>query len=370
MTTIAVQMTFYYLSLFREMETSGIKYIGSKYSLLDHILNLVKKHVKVPPGRTPTMIDAFTGTTRVAQAFRQAGWATQTSDLSWASECYAQTFLQLNSNAHLSLHIDRLSKLKPKKGWLTTNYCDVISTEGTAVRVWQPHNGQRADAIRDDIEKQSSKLTQQEKATLITALIFALDKVDNTVGIQQAYLKTWCTRSYNELNLVLPQVATLANPPPSKHYVGNCLEINYDQADLAYLDPPYSSHTYFSYYHIWDSIARWDKPQVGLSTNRRIDRVSKADEYDPSMASPWNSKIKAAKAFETLINRLPVRYVLISYNNESLVPIDDLIALSKRFGKVVVEEIEYKRNIMSQIGNGEAGDTRNKEYLILIDRQT
>jgi adenine-specific DNA-methyltransferase len=315
------------------------------------------------------MIDAFTGTTRVAQAFRQAGWATQTSDLSWASECYAHTFLQMNSNAHLQPLIDRLSKLKPKTGWLTENYCDAVSEKGTAVRVWQPHNGQRADAIRDEIEKLTPKLSPQEKSTLITSLIFALDKVDNTVGIQQAYLKNWCTRSYNDLTLSLPNVATMTSPPPSKHYVGNCLEINYEQADLAYLDPPYSSHTYFSYYHIWDSIARWDKPEVGLGTNRRKDRITKADEYDGSMASPWNSKGKVAKAFETLIERLPVRYVLISYNNESLIPIEELINLSKKYGKVVAEEIDYKRNIMSQIGNGEAGETHNKEYLILIDRQ-
>jgi adenine-specific DNA-methyltransferase len=150
--------------------------------------------------------------------------------------------------------------------------------------------------------------------------------------------------------------------------LGNTLEINYEPADLAYLDPPYSSHSYFSYYHIWDSIARWDKPEVGLGTNRRIDRVTKSDEYDGSMASAWNSKTHALKAFDKLIRRLPTRYVLISYNNESLVPIEDLVALSRTFGKIYVQQIDYKRNIMAQIGNGVVGPTRNTEYLILIDR--
>lgn len=353
------------------METSGVKYIGSKLNLLDSIEMVVNKYVPLPPGRRPVLIDVFTGTTRVAQAFRQKGWSTVTSDLSWASEVYAKTFLQTNSNAHLEPIIERLNKIKPKAGWLTENYCDVKSVDGTVVRVWQPHNGMKADAIRDEIEKQfkQGKINDQEKSTLVTSLIFALDKVDNTVGIQQAYLKKWCTRSFKEMNLVLPKVVTLKSNPPSKHIVGDCLEIKYEPADVAYLDPPYSGHTYSSYYHIWDSIARWDKPEVSLKTNRRVDRVTSADEYDDSMVSPWNSKSKALKAFEQLIARLPARYVMISYSNDSLVDINTLIDLCRKFGPIHVEEIDYKKHIMSQIVGEEPGEKRNKEYLILIKKK-
>ena len=351
------------------METSGVKYIGSKFNLLEPIMNIVKMYVPLAPGRRPTMIDAFTGTTRVAQAFRQEGWDTQTSDLSWASECYAQTFLQMNDNSHLEPAINALNKVAPKSGWLTKYYCDARTPEGNIVRVWQPHNGRKADAIRDSIDKQANKLTPQEKSTLVSSLIFGLDKVDNTVGIQQAYLKTWCKRSYNDLKLSLPKVVTMNKPPKSKHYVGDSLTIKYDPADLAYIDPPYSSHTYFSYYHIWDSIVRWDKPDVGLKTNRRIDRVTASDEYDDSMASPWNSKNHALEAFKQLFTRLPAKYLLVSYSSDSLVPIQELIDLSRKFGKIVVQEIDYRRNIMSQIGNGEIGEKRNKEYLILIKKK-
>jgi adenine-specific DNA-methyltransferase len=352
------------------METSGIKYIGSKSNLVNQIVDLVAKYV--PPGRKPTMLDVFTGTTRVAQAFRQKGWATITSDLSWASEVYAKTFLQSNSNKHLEPLIEKLNNIKPKKGWLTTNYCDVKSEDGTVVRVWQPKNGMKADAIRDEIERlyNQGKITANDKANLVTSLIFALDKVDNTVGIQQAYLKNWCTRSYNDLNLVLPKIHEMKVNPPSKHTVGDCLSINYEPADLAYLDPPYSSHTYFSYYHIWDSITRWDKPDVGLKTHRRVDRITSSDTYDDSMASPWNSKGKALKAFETLIAKLPAKYVLISYSNESIVPIMDLVHLCRKFGPIHVEEINYKRHLMSQLISKETVDmNETKEYLILIKKR-
>lgn len=354
------------------METSGIKYIGSKSSLLEPILAVVEKYVPLPPGKRPKVLDVFTGTTRVAQAFRQRGWDTVTSDLSWASEVYAKTFLATNNNKQLEPLIQKLNAIKPKVGWLTRNYCDVESEDGTVVRVWQPKNGMKADAIRDEIEKlyNHDKINDQEKATLITSLIFALDKVDNTVGIQQAYLKQWCTRSHKDLLLTLPKVAQVKPNPTTKHITGDCLTAKYEQADIAYLDPPYSSHTYFSYYHIWDSIARWDKPEVGLKTHRRIDRVTSSDEYDDSMSSPWNSKSKALDAFKQLIHRLPVRYVLISYSNESIVPINDLINLCRKFGPIHVEEINYKRHVMSQLISVEKTDMyATKEYLILLKKE-
>jgi adenine-specific DNA-methyltransferase len=139
---------------------------------------------------------------------------------------------------------------------------------------------------------------------------------------------------------------------------------------VAYIDPPYSAHSYSTYYHIWDSVTRWDKPAVGLKTNRRIDRVSSAAEYDDSMNSAWNSKRTALSSFITLIARLPARYVLVSYNDESLVPLETLLtALRAAYSPVVVKMIPYKRNIMAQIGNAAAAEehkTENSEVLIWI----
>jgi adenine-specific DNA methylase len=86
------------------------------------------------------------------------------------------------------------------------------------------------------------------------------------------------------------------------------------------------------------------------------------------MISPWNSKTHALEAFDTLIKRLPVKYVMISYSSDSLVPIDELIAMVETHGKTAVREINYKRHIMSQIVGEEAGKQKNKEYLILVKK--
>lgn len=196
--------------------------------------------------------------------------------------------------------------------------------------------------------------------------------MDNTVGVQQAYLKTWCSRSYDDIVFKLPPCV---RGPIGQHIEGDALTINYPACDLAYLDPPYSPHSYATYYHIWDSITKWDKPETALKAKRRVDRVAGHAGYDDAMSSPWNrTKEVAVKAFDDLIKRLPVRYLLISYNDESIIPQAELEAVCQKHGTVQVNSMHYGRNIMSQIGNATkdgqdvASNQKNYEILFLIDK--
>jgi adenine-specific DNA-methyltransferase len=359
------------------MQTYGVKYIGSKASLIEKILGNIDLHLDSPTNLQ--VIDVFAGTTRVSQAFRAKGWQVQSSDLAWATEAYAHAFIIRTEESgrripelieKLNTHMD-LSEAD----WITNTYCDVSGVEGTgSVRMWKPKNGRRADHLRNTIEAMlaDGSINKHEAMILITCLIFALDRVDNSVGVQQAYLKDWAKRTGDTLDF---RDIPFYRGPVGKHYIGSCLTIDYSPADVAYLDPPYSAHSYSTYYHIWDSITRWDKPEVSLQTNRRVDRVSKSSEFDTDMVSPWNSKRTALDAFIKLCKRLPVKYLLISYNNESLVALDVLVeALKAEFGEVDIEKISYQRNIMSQIGNAvlynDTFKTENTEVLIWVKTGT
>lgn len=333
------------------IETYGVKYIGSKRALVGHILALAKE--KQPEANS--VIDVFSGTTRVAQAFRKNGYSGVASDLSQATEVYAGAFLSNGSNSHLEEIIEYLNSLEGYSGWLTENY---------AGKFWQEKNTKRADAIRDYID--TLNLETWEKNTLITSLIFALDAVDNTVGVQQAYLKTFCKRSYNDLELKIP---------PSiegerwDFIRGNSQEIKYPKADLAYLDPPYTAHSYATYYNIWDSIAIWDKPSTGLKTARREDRIFSGSKYDADMKSPWNYKNTIEGALKDLVERLPVKGIILSYNNEGLISEEEIIRVLKTY-EVEKISIDYKKNVMTKIGNGpnENADMNNTEFLFYIKK--
>ena len=342
------------------MKTSGIKYLGAKTKLIPQIMS-----ASCHAGDVRSVIDVFTGTTRVGQAFRESGLRVITSDMSAYSADFSRCYLQATPEdiEIVTPIIARLNELPGIRGWITQNYAEAITKGGNVIKYLHPKNASRGDAIRDHIEEISGDITGVQKSILITSLIMALDRVDSSVGIQQAYLREYAARALNDMNLTIPVIPA---GPTGTHFAGDALEIVYPEADLAYGDPPYSAHNYGTYYHIWDSISKWDKPDVGLTTNRRVDRIG-----DRTPKSMWNGP-KALEAFRELFERLPTKHILMSYSDDSkLVKRADLLELCHEFGQVKQWEIDYKRNIMSTIGNASGNEehvTQNHELLFLISR--
>ena len=80
------------LSLFADVavdapKTEGVKYAGSKLKLLPHILQLAKKV------EAKTVLDGFSGTTRVSQALAKAGYRVLGNDISVWSEVFGTCYL-------------------------------------------------------------------------------------------------------------------------------------------------------------------------------------------------------------------------------------------------------------------------------------
>ena len=356
-----------------EFTTYGVRYLGSK----NKIIPLIHKVVDELNLEKKTLIDVFAGTTRVAQAFKRVGYTVTTSDLSWATEAYSNAFICNDGKmSHMKQYIEQLNNVQSKADWITNNYCEATAAQKTKegedilIQVWKPKNGAKADAARELIE--TFNLSHMEKMFLITSVIFGLDKVDNTVGLQQAYLKGW-KADRASLDIVFPMLPTIEGPV-GKHVVGDALLIPYEEHDVAYLDPPYTAADYSTYYHIWDSITRWDKPEVSLKTNRRIDRVKqkKNDKWDQSMLSPWYTKKGAFDATIKLVDRLPVKYCVFSYSDEGLISLDEMKKLGSRYKSYQIFEQTHKRHVMSGIGAGAKeltiDDTKNTEYVILIEK--
>jgi adenine-specific DNA-methyltransferase len=351
-----------------KIETKGVRYLGSKNKILPLITDIIEDLDL----KEKTFIDVFTGTTRVAQAFKALGYKVTTSDLSWASEAYSCAMVcNDGDNSHLQPYLDELNALEGSPDWISNNYCDIVNELDIRIQVWKPHNGNKADAIRNKIETYT-ELSREDRMSLIASLIFSLDKVDNTVGLQQAYLKGWKSdRVDNEIELSL-----LPSPigPVGEHIVGNALEIEYPRAEVAYLDPPYTPADYSTYYHIWDSIVRWDKPGVVLKTNRRADRSKKNKETrDEGMISPWYSKKTAYDATLKLVDRLPARYVVFSYSDEGLITKKQMEDMGAKYKSCTFYEKAHDRHVMSRIGAGgsdadNAEKKKNIEYVIVIEK--
>src|SRR5262249_376985 len=154
-----------------------IKYAGSKLKLLPQLLHLVRQ---VTPR---TVLDGFSGSTRVAQALAQSGYTVIANDISVWSEVFATCYL-LNPHprSHYQPLIDHLNHLPPEEGWFTEHYGgdpnkgSSIGEDGLK-KPWQRHNTYRLDAIRQEIDR--IELSSVERAVLLTSLILALDEVDS-----------------------------------------------------------------------------------------------------------------------------------------------------------------------------------------------
>ncbi|PIW35081.1 MAG: DNA methyltransferase [Candidatus Nealsonbacteria bacterium CG15_BIG_FIL_POST_REV_8_21_14_020_37_12] len=363
------------------METQGIKYTGSKREILPALLELIK------PLNVKTVLDGFSGTTRVSQALKQAGYIVYANDIADWSKVFGECYLLNRKPASYYLPIiEHLNNLPGKYGWFSENYGgepnggSAIQKDGRK-RIWQLHNTKKLDAIREEIDKIAKN--RIEKSVLLTSLIIAMDKVDSSVGHQVSYLKKWAPRAYNTMKMEVPRL--IIDDKQHQVYQKDVFDLANDiEVDLAYYDPPYGSSNelmppsrvrYASYYHIWKTICLDDKPKLVGVANRREDV---GDTISGSIFEEFRKNDEGQyiviEALEKLIKNTPAKYVVLSYNNNgraTLQSIKDILKNLKK--KISIFEMDYKKNVMATITrttNEWINETNgiNKEYLFIIHK--
>jgi len=363
------------------METQGIKYTGSKREILPVLLELIR------PLNVRTILDGFSGTTRVSQALKQAGYTVYANDIAdWSKvfgECY---LLNKKPTSYYLPIIEHLNNLPGEYGWFSENYGgepnggSAMQKDGRK-RIWQLHNTKKLDAIRDEIDKIAKD--EIEKSVLLTSLIIAMDKVDSSVGHQVSYLKKWAPRAYNTMEMKVPRL--IIDDKQHQVYQKDIFDLVNDvEVDLAYYDPPYGSSNelmppsrvrYASYYHIWKTICLNDKPKLVGVANRREDA---GDTISGSIFEEFRKNDKGQyiviEAIERLIKNTPAKYVILSYNNNGRATLQAIKEILKNLKKKVsIIEMDYKKNVMATITrttNEWINNTNgiNKEYLFIIHK--
>ena len=363
------------------METQGIKYTGSKREILPVLLELIR------PLNVKTVLDSFSGTTRVSQALKQSGYTVYANDIADWSKVFGECYLLNRKPAsYYVLLINHLNNLPGKHGWFSENYGGEPNS-GSAVqkdgrkRIWQLNNTKKLDAIREEIDKITEN--KIEKSVLLTSLIIAMDKVDSSVGHHVSYLKKWAPRAYKTMKMEVPKL--IIDNREHRVYQKDIFDLVNDvEVDLAYYDPPYGSSNelmppsrvrYASYYHIWKTICLNDKPTLVGVANRRED-VS--DTISGSIFEEFRKNDEGQyiviEALEKLIKNTPAKYAVLSYNNNGRATFDAIVEMLKNFEKrFSIIEMDYKKNVMATITRTtnewiNNANGKNKEYLFLIHK--
>ena len=354
------------------IQTQGAKYAGSKLKVIPHILSITKELPCIH-----SVLDGFTGTSRVAQAFAQSGFNVTASDTAVWAQVFASCFLLANKEASFyQPMLDELNNLKGVCGWFTQNYGGALAQ---TKKPFQLKNTMKLDAIRDKID--SYNLAFEGKSVLLTSLILGLDEVDNTLGHYASYLAKWSKRSYKDLTLRMPQKFLITTH--NRVIQDDVLNVVKSQAfDLAYFDPPYGSNNqkmpssrvrYNAYYHLWKTIILNDKPDLFGKAARRVDSKDSAS-YCPfeDFHTDAHGNFVALNALEELIQATQARYIILSYSSGGRATKQELIDILCRNGKLLkLIELDHKRNIMSHLcwtKEWLSEEAPYKEYLFLLQK--
>jgi adenine-specific DNA-methyltransferase len=331
-----------------------IKYIGSKRRLVPVLTRICQAS-----GAT-TALDLFTGTTRVAQAFKAQGVRVTAVDSARYAHTFARTYIETDAAATdmgaLRAALTHLDALPGTPGYVTETF-------SRQARYFQAHNAARIDAVRDaiDAEYAGSPLLP----LLLTSLIEAADRVDSTTGVQMAYVKQWAARSAKPLELRVP--ALLDGPGRAIQGDAVSLAPGLGHFDLAYLDPPYNQHRYFTNYHVWETLVAWDAPEAYGVARKRL------DSRDPSTRSAFNSKKTMPAALASVVQSVDCDLLVLSYNNESWLGSEELEAMCAPRGSVATLAFDSARYVGARIGIfdpsgrkvGRVSHLSNKELLVI-----
>ena len=326
------------------------RYLGSKAKLLSFINDVVKKECK----DINVFLDLFGGTGNVAWSFNNQYTTIMINDILVSNYLSYIAFfgseeIDEEKIMHLIDEYNHLSSLE--ENYFSLNFKDTYFND---------FNCKKIGYIREDIELRfkNGELNEREKAILISSLLYAMDRIANTVGHYDAY------RMNGDLDkdLILEEL-DLPNREVNMNNIIYCEDANNlvrrVNADIVYIDPPYNSRQYCDAYHLLENVATWQKPEV-FGVAKKMDRKNLKSKYCTKTAS---------KQFEDLINHINAKYILVSHNNmgskgagrsQAKISDDDIMRILSLKGKVKVFEKEF-----NQFTTGKTNIEDHKERLFL-----
>ena len=157
-----------------------------------------------------------------------------------------------------------------------------------------------------------------------------------------AYVKEWAARSFNPLELRVPELL----PGTGRAVRADACHVSgtLGHFDVAYVDPPYNQHRYYTNYHVWETLVAWDAPDhYGVACKR-------ADSRHDDTKSVFNSKRTMPAALAGVVRDLDCELLILSYNDESWLTLDELVAMCEKRGTVHVVSFDQARYVGARIG--------------------
>lgn len=300
-----------------------MRFIGCKALLLDNIKSVIDENA--PDAKS--FCDIFSGTATVARYFKQ--WYEVTSnDLLYFSyvlqrgtvavDCLP-TYEILQENTGISdpvayfngLSLEQMERLPPERRFFQNTYAPI----GGRMYI-NDENALRIDFARNITEdwRKVGFLSDDEYYYLVACIVEGIPFVSNISGTYGAFHKEWERRSYKKYELLRLPICT--NGKNNTCFNGNGADVLKEiSGDILYIDPPYNERQYLPNYHVLETAAKYDFPEVRGITAQRAYENNKSD---------FCSKAKVVGAFEELIANARFNHIILSYSTDGLMSVEEI----------------------------------------------
>lgn len=330
------------------------RYLGNKNSILDFIDEIIKKEV----GEFDSFCDIFSGTGVVGAYFNDKYKKIISNDLLY------QNFISLNAFLNPEEFDEvKLQKIIDKFNASTASRDNYFS-KNFGGRYFSQSVAKKIGFIREEIKKLflSNEINLKEKHILLTSLNYSIDRIANTVGHYDAYIKKEIREQKFEMKML--NIDKEINQNNEVYNADANLLVRDIECDVLYMDPPYNSRQYCDAYHLLENLSLWQKPEV-FGVAKKFDRSKIKSEY---------SLRSAADSFDDLVVNAKCKYMLLSYNNmanrgndrsNAKISDEDIIKSMSKRGEVKIFEKDYKA-----FTTGKSKHDDNKERIFFVKVET
>lgn len=268
------------------------RYIGSKAKLSNWIMSLIEEECD----SFSSFADIFAGTGVIASEASKKFNHIIINDFLHSNYFAYKAFFdnQEWNESKLKNIIEKYNKID------ANNLSDNFFSDNFGNKYFSLNDSKKIGYIRNDIEKNRKKLNEKEYAILLVSLLYSIDKISNTVGHYDAYFKNSPKDTGVFINMIKPNKIKSVEI----YREDANLLVRHIKADVVYIDPPYNSRQYGRFYHLLETLIKWDNPKLyGVALKPEPENIS---EY---------CKVSAPLAFDDLIKNINAKYIVVSYNN-------------------------------------------------------
>jgi len=344
-----IKETYFYIpqTKVNHFQLQNRRYIGSKHRLIEWIFSILDKECS-----GDSFTDIFAGTGIVSAVAAKHFKKIVLNDFLYSNYAIYQAFFgdngwDTNKINNIILKYNNINGEDLEENYFSQSFGGKYFSKNSAKII---------GFIRENIEENKNKLTEREYYVLLSSLLYSVDKIANTVGHYDAYFKKDFIRDIFFMRPIDPiKVKEVDIFREDANLLAKKIK-----TDVVYIDPPYNSRQYSRFYHVLETLTKWDKPKLhGVAL-----------KPDPENMSNY-CRVSAKDKFSELVNDINAKYLVVSYNNtydsksnssQNKITLEEIKAILSQKGKTKIFEKKYRH-----FNAGNTNFNNHKEYLFVTD---